>query len=140
VSGASTLKADDISTIVAYSGKIGVMWSNQNDSTVYFAYHPDGTADYTWIVNPALQSPKYADDHLNIKSLQADSAGQLFAIVKTSLNDVNPSTSTKPVVLLLQLITTGIVVVVRSGGLWIMLRARLYCWISRTVPSTPLPL
>jgi hypothetical protein len=107
VSGASTLKADDISTIVAYSGKIGVMWSNQNDSTVYFAYHPDGTADNNWIVNPAVQSPKYADDHLNIKSLQADSAGQLFAIVKTSLNDVNPSTSTKPLVLLLQLDNQG---------------------------------
>lgn len=107
VSGAGTLKSDDISTIVAYSGKIGVMWSNQNDSTVYFAYHPDGTADNNWISNPAVQSPKYADDHLNIKSLQADAAGQLFAVVKTSLNDVNPSTSTKPLVLLLQLDNQG---------------------------------
>ncbi len=107
VPGAATLKSDDISTIVAYSGKIGVMWSNQNNSTVYFAYHPDGTADNNWIVNPAVQSPKYADDHLNIKSLQADSAGQLFAVVKTSLNDVNPSSSTKPLVLLLQLDNHG---------------------------------
>ena len=107
VSGASTLHSDDISTIVAYSGKIGVMWSNQNDSTVYFAYHPDGTADSNWIANPAMQSPRYADDHLNLKSLQADSSGQLFAVVKTSLNDVNPSTSTLPLILLLQLDNQG---------------------------------
>ena len=107
VSGASTLDSDDISTIIAYSGKIGVMWSNQNDSTVYFAYHLDGTADNNWIANPAMQSPKYADDHLNIKSLQADSAGQLFAVVKTSLNDVNPPTSTQPLILLLQLDNQG---------------------------------
>jgi len=107
ISGASTLKSDDISTLVAYNGKIGVMWSNQTDSTVYFAYHPDGTADSNWVSNPAVQGPKYADDHLNIKSLQADSAGELFAVVKTSLNDVNPSTSTKPLVLLLQLDNQG---------------------------------
>ena len=107
IAGANTLKSDDISTLVAYSGKIGVMWSNQTDSTVYFAYHPDGTADSNWISNPAVQGPKYADDHLNIKSLQADSAGQLYAVVKTSLNDVEPSTSTKPLVLLLQLDNQG---------------------------------
>ncbi|HSL28978.1 MAG TPA: hypothetical protein VK900_07250, partial [Anaerolineales bacterium] len=88
-------------------GKIGVMWSNQNDSTVYFAYHPDGTPDNNWFSNPAVQGPRYADDHLNIKSLQADSSGQLFAIVKTSLNDVESSTSTKPLVLLLQLDAQG---------------------------------
>jgi hypothetical protein len=107
VAGANTLKSDDISTIVAYSGRIGVMWSNQTDSTVYFAYHPDGTADNNWISNPAVQGPKYADDHINIKSLQADSTGQLFAVVKTSLNDVEPSTSSKPLVLLLQLDNQG---------------------------------
>ena len=107
VAGSNTLKSDDISTLVAYSGNIGVMWSNQKDSTVYFAYHPDGTADNNWISNPAVQGPKYADDHLNIKSLQADSAGQLYAVVKTSLNDVESSTSTKPLVLLLQLDTQG---------------------------------
>ena len=107
VLGAATLDSDDISTIVAYNGKIGVMWSNQNNSTVYFAYHLDGTADNNWIGNPAMQSPGYADDHLNIKSLQADSSGQLFAVVKTSLDDVNPSTSTQPLILLLQLDNQG---------------------------------
>lgn len=101
VSGATTLDIDDISTLVAYNGRIGVMWSNQHENSVYFASHRDGDPDTTWDRNPALQGPKYADDHLNIKSLQADSSGQVFAAVKTSLNDVNPSTSQQPLILLL---------------------------------------
>lgn len=105
--GANNLNIDDISTLVAYNGKIGVMWSNQNTSTVYFVTHVDGLPDNIWSQNPALQGPKYADDHLNIKSLQADSAGQVFAAVKTSLNDVNPSTSTQPLILLLTLDNNG---------------------------------
>jgi len=107
VTGASNLDADDISTLVAYNGRIGVLWSNQNDSTVYFASHADGDPDATWDMNPALQGPHYADDHLNIKSLQADSSGQVFAAVKTSLNDVNPSTSQQPLILLLILDGNG---------------------------------
>ncbi len=105
--GATNLTSDDISTLVAYNGNIGVMWSNQNDNTVYFATHQDGTADDLWVQNPALQGPKYADDHLNIKSLQADPSGQVFAAVKTSLNDVLPSTSTEPLILLLTLGQNG---------------------------------
>ena len=99
--GAANLDRDDISTLVAYNGKIGVMWSNQNEDSVYFASHLDGDPDGTWDQNPALQGPSYADDHLNIKSLQADSAGQLYAAVKTSLNDINPPTSHEPLILLL---------------------------------------
>ena len=37
---------DDISAVVAYGGnKVGVMWSNQIDETVYWAVHVDGTAE-----------------------------------------------------------------------------------------------
>jgi hypothetical protein len=105
--GATNLTSDDISTIVAYNGKIGILWSNQNDNSVYFASHVDGTADNLWTQNPALQGPSYADDHLNIKSLQADSSGQVYAAVKTSLNDVNSSTSSEPLILLLELDNNG---------------------------------
>ncbi|HWR66919.1 MAG TPA: hypothetical protein VN364_12450 [Bellilinea sp.] len=109
---AANLTADDISTLVAYSGKIGVMWSNQtnsnqNTTSVYFATHVDGAADNMWTSATPLSGPKYADDHLNIKSLQADSAGQVFAVVKTSLNDVNLPTSTEPEILLLMLDNQG---------------------------------
>ncbi len=44
-------------------GKIGVLWSNQKENSVYFASHADGAPDTAWDVNPALQGPHYADDH-----------------------------------------------------------------------------
>jgi hypothetical protein len=107
VTSADTLSSDDISALVAYNGRIGVMWSNQNADTMFFATHVDGTADSAWTVSPALQGPKYADDHINLKSLQADASGQVFAAVKTSLNDVQPPTSGEPLLLLLILDGNG---------------------------------
>lgn len=102
VSGADTLTSDDISSVVAYDGNIGVMWSNQNDSTMYFAFHQDGAADTAWTVNPAVQSPGYADDHMNLKSLQADAEGRVYAITKTSLSGTG-----SPLILLLVLDKQG---------------------------------
>lgn len=107
VTGASNLTTDDISTIVSYNGKIGVLWSNQNDDAVYFAFHIDGDSDNVWALNSAMSGPKYADDHLNIKALQADASGQVFAIVKTSLNDVG-GPADRPLIVLLTLSGTGL--------------------------------
>jgi len=86
VTGASNLTTDDISAVVAYDGQIGVMWSNQNDSAMYFASHRDGDPDGVWSPNTALKLPEYADDHINLRSLQADPSGRVFAATKTSLN------------------------------------------------------
>jgi hypothetical protein len=86
VSGASNLTSDDISSVVAYDGNIGVMWSNSNDWAMHFAYHVDGAPDSEWTRNTAVQEPEYADDHLNLKSLQTDGEGRLYAVTKTSLN------------------------------------------------------
>ncbi len=105
--GATTLTADDLSAVVAYNGKIGVMWSNQTASTMYFASHTDGAADNVWQQNPALQGPSYADDHINLKSLQADASGQVFAAVKTSLQDVPNQNPSAPQILLLVLNQKG---------------------------------
>ena len=107
LTGAANLSPDDISTLVAYSGKIGVLWSNQIANSVYFGTHVDGQADDVWAPNPALQGPKYADDHLNIKSLQSDAAGQVFAAVKTSLNDGTSPNPDDPLILLLTLDNKG---------------------------------
>ena len=98
---ATTLTADDISAVVAFRSQIGVMWSNQTDSAMYFASHIDGHPDSEWQRNPALQGPHYADDHINLKSLQADPSGQVFAAVKTSLNDLPSPDPTAPLILLL---------------------------------------
>jgi PKD repeat protein len=76
---------DDISAVVSYGGnKIGVMWSNQLDGTVYWAVHVDGTAVGQWRGSTALRGNGQADDHLNVKSLQSDAAGRVYAAIKTS--------------------------------------------------------
>lgn len=103
---AKNLNADDISTLVASNGNIGVMWSNQtpdnvNKTNVYMAIHEDGDPDQDWLLDVVISGPKYADDHLNIKSLQADSAGTMFAVVKSSLNDAVSPNPGAPLVYLL---------------------------------------
>jgi hypothetical protein len=90
VSGASNLSADDISALVSFDGRIGVMWSNQTDQKIYFAQHIDGEPESQWHLGVALQGDRAADDHINLKSLQADVAGRVFAAVKTSKGDDTP--------------------------------------------------
>jgi PKD repeat protein len=87
---------DDISAVVSFAkNKIGVMWSDQLAGSVWWATRTDGTsptASSSWNFQPAVQGKGQADDHMNLKSLQADTSGRVFAAVKTSLND----TSTDP--------------------------------------------
>ncbi|GKV73696.1 Ig-like domain-containing protein [Pseudarthrobacter sp. NCCP-2145] len=87
---------DDISAIVAFgNNKIGVMWSDAPAGTVYWATRTDGTspsAASSWKVQPAVQGKGQADDHLNIKALLADSAGRVYAAVKTSLDSSTDKT------------------------------------------------
>ncbi len=93
VTDAATLSPDDISAIVAYGGRIGVMWSNQNAQAMYFASHADGAPDSAWTQTTALggTGTYAADDHINLKSVQGG-GGRVFAAVKTSKSD-SPSVS-----------------------------------------------
>jgi PKD repeat protein len=92
---------DDISSVVAFGrNKIGVMWSNQRDQTVYWATHNDGAAASDWRVMPAIRGNKQADDHLNLKALQADQAGRVFAAVKTSADDGSGSSTDAQILVL----------------------------------------
>jgi PKD repeat protein len=96
VSGTS-VSSDDISSVVAFGGnRIGVMWSNQAASAVYFAVHVDGDAATTWQPSrTAVQGSGSADDHLNLKSLQS-AGGRVFAAIKTS-----HGSSSAPLIMLL---------------------------------------
>ena len=91
VTGAN-VSSDDIASVVAFNGRIGVMWSNQapNGTGVpdnfYWATHVDGQSDSAWQVSSAFSGIELADDHINLKALDNDPAGQVFAAVKTSLN------------------------------------------------------
>jgi hypothetical protein len=95
----TSVTPDDISAVVAYdlrtaTPKIGVIWSNQADDAMYFAAHADGQPDEAWQESrAAIQSPKQADDHINLNALPAvNSSGRGFAVVKTSLDDLpNPN-------------------------------------------------
>jgi hypothetical protein len=98
VSGASNVKGDDIAAVQAFGGRIGVLWSNQNDQKDYFAYHADGAADTSgWSVEVAYSGSLAADDHVNMKT---GSDGSLWAAVKTSKNDVAGSAAEPLIVLL----------------------------------------
>jgi len=102
VVGADTLTSDDIASVVAFNGHIGVMWSNQNDGAFHWATHVDGDPQDAWTGSIAAQGAGLSDDHLNLKALDDDPAGQVFAAVKTSLDR-----STDPLQLLLVLDDAG---------------------------------
>ncbi|HEU5102567.1 MAG TPA: hypothetical protein VFU22_26265, partial [Roseiflexaceae bacterium] len=93
IPGAAALNSDDISSIVAYkdqTGKsIGVVWSNHNTpSSMLFSFHKDGDPDATWQpIQTIYTATCAADDHINLKSLQADPSGAIFAAIKTSFGD-----------------------------------------------------
>ncbi|HET9221369.1 MAG TPA: hypothetical protein VFO07_02640 [Roseiflexaceae bacterium] len=112
--GSASVDPDDISTLVAYDGKLGVMWSKHstaggvdNNASFYFAYRSDGTPDTTWQTKNIYKGPNFSDDHLNLKALQA-SGKEIYAVVKTSLTGTSTQT---PQILLLAGKPNG------SGGL-----------------------
>lgn len=83
----ATVAPDDISSVVAFGkNKIGVMWSDHVTGSVWWASRTDGQSPTSWNVQSAVRGPNQADDHLNIKSLQADTTGRVFAAVKTSFD------------------------------------------------------
>ena len=77
---------EDQAAIVAFDNKIGVMWSNQapDEQAMYWATHTDGAPDDEWVPNTARKGVKLADNHINLKALDGDPAGQVFAAAKTS--------------------------------------------------------
>ena len=92
--GATNLDPDDISAVAAYgNNRIGLMWSNQNTGTFYFATHRDGDAKTAWTSKVALSSPSAADDHINLKQLEADTQGHVYAAIKTSFDALSDSSA-----------------------------------------------
>jgi hypothetical protein len=105
---AANLTADDIAAVTAYEGHVGVMWSDQTDGAMYFAAHANGAADDAWSISAAIQGPALADDHMNLKTLRHDPAGLVFAVVKTSRNDVPDVVPDDPLIVLLVLNRQGV--------------------------------
>ena len=82
-SGASGTSSDDISSVISFvdaaGPAIGVLWSNQNTDTDYFAVHRDTAPTSTWTTEVALSGSNEADDHINMKT----SGGRVYVVVKT---------------------------------------------------------
>ena len=85
---ADTLDKDDIASIIAYDGHVGIMWSRQTtdmegeviDATMNFAVHDDGAAPSCWTSDAIYTSS--GDDHINLKAFD----GFLYAAIKTDGN------------------------------------------------------
>ncbi len=102
---------DDISTLVAYGDhtgrRIGVIWSNERTSELLFASHQDGAPDSAWSMTTLCSTVLCPDDHLNIKSIDADASGHLYAVVKTSLNDKRVKDPNDPLMVVYRLNPSG---------------------------------
>ena len=86
------LSSDDISSVVAFAGSIGIMWSDQGSDAMRFAAHDDGNLNDTAFSAPevAISGNDLADDHINLK---ADASGRVYAATKTSASsDSQPFT------------------------------------------------
>ena len=96
----SNVSVDDTSAVIAFDGKMGVMWSRQvGDATdgMYWSVHTDGAASSAW-TDPvaAVKGLRSGDDHMNLKWLDASAGGKVFAAIKTSF-----TSSSQPLIQLL---------------------------------------
>ncbi|HEX5533624.1 MAG TPA: fibronectin type III domain-containing protein [Actinomycetales bacterium] len=95
----TSITADDLSSVVSFNNSIGLLWSDQVSDRFHFALHQDGTDDRAWTYEVALAGAGMADDHINLKALTSDSQGRLFAVIKTSRDDVGSPGDTSIAVL-----------------------------------------
>ncbi|TLM82599.1 hypothetical protein FDW84_15495, partial [Pseudarthrobacter sp. NamE5] len=88
----SNVSVDDTSAVIAFDGKMGLMWSRQvGDSTdgMYWSYHVDGASNTSWSTPvAAVSGQRSGDDHMNLKWLDS-SGGQVFAAIKTSFTSAS---------------------------------------------------
>ncbi len=88
----SNVSVDDISALIAFDGKMGVMWSRQvGDATdgMYWSYHVDGASNTAWTTPvAAVKGQRSGDDHMNLKWLDS-SGGRVFAAMKTSFTSAS---------------------------------------------------
>jgi hypothetical protein len=98
--------ATDQVGMVAVSGEVLLLWSNQNDDAIYATSHRNGQPDDDWAASTTvLQGLKLADNHVNIKALPD---GRVFAAIKTSLDTIPAKQPAWDQILLLT----------RTNGVW----------------------
>lgn len=86
----TSIAFDDLSALIAFNGKVGVLYSDQTTGQVgafRLAIHNDTDPPDVWSSESFSLGPTFADDHLNLKQLVGDSQGRIFAAIKTSNGD-----------------------------------------------------
>jgi hypothetical protein len=95
----TVIKSDDLSAVVAFGGNsVGVMYSDQESGGFHFAIHNDADPVEVWRSEDVLKAPGMSDDHINLKQLAGDSAGRVFAAIKTSQGDLDTDPDDAPLV------------------------------------------
>ena len=89
-----------------------MLWSNESAGAangLYFASHVDGAGDTaaSWAGTRLCATTLCPDDHLNIKSIDADASGNLYAAVKTSKNDASTPNPDDPLIVVYRLNLNG---------------------------------
>lgn len=97
----------DVSAVVAYGGRIGVVWTSQADGTVTLASHADDEPADAWTSTTLLEGTQAVDDHLSARSLDGPDGTTLFVAVKTSRDILPDGEGADAQVLLLELTPTG---------------------------------
>ena len=96
-----TIGEGEISDIVAYDDRVGVMWSDQRRGLVRFAVHRNDAPDTAWTSEVALSGAGMADDHISMQVVRHRGQDTPFAAVKTSMGD-NGEAGDSPLVLVLR--------------------------------------
>ncbi len=84
----SSVSSDDISSVVGFDNKIGVMWSDQVSDRFVFAVHEDGDDDAQWSVEVASKGYLEVDNHISLATAPSADGTQVLAAVKTSQDDI----------------------------------------------------
>lgn len=91
IGDATDVMGGDLSAVVVTSGKVAVVWNNSTISStknlLNVAYRAAGftpsNANSGWSITQ-VPIPQGLDDHINLKSLQANGTGQIFVALKTN--------------------------------------------------------
>lgn len=91
---AATVSSDDISTVVTYGTKTGVLWSNQLTGKFYFAEHDNTQAvNAGWtLYDLSTVAPVPANDFVKLVS---DAAGNVYAVVRSLDTAVPPANNSE---------------------------------------------
>lgn len=154
VTTATSLSGDDTIAITSRSGVTTVVWSNQKPTGTgfYVARHKDGSAANAWTSAQPVSGPSSADNHISLQALN-DGSGRVYAVIKTSKNDLVPSNPADPLLELLKFTPNGTapvtvngtwtkttVTTVKDGGTrpsLVLNRADGNAWIYYSSPADP---